>query len=103
MLSVDFPGRQELMAQVDLAGVRVVCPICPTIEFEVPTESAPRAQVLHQLPVEAEVRNEAGATHLLLHVGNDGYLSRLEVYNDRGDAPNSLPEPTHLALIVHRE
>jgi len=101
LLSLDFPGRRELLAQLASAKVAVICPICPSIEFDI-ARTSPRAPVANGIPVEAEVeRSNRGATHLLLHVA-DGYLSQLEVYADAEPTPHELPDPSELAIIVRR-
>lgn len=78
LLSNDFPGRGELVEQAAHAKVRQIDPE-GSLSF---APSAPKAQVVRRVPVEAEVEDEDGVTvHVLLHV-LEGALAELEVFRE---------------------
>ena len=85
LLSVSFPGRDELVRQAETVQVKAECACCPTIYFKV-AESAPSAKVKQRIAVEAEVGDplDERTIHVLLHVVG-GLLSELEFYRNNGD------------------
>jgi hypothetical protein len=79
LLSADFPGREALAAQCTSASGRQ---IDPNGSLEFALASGPRADVVHRIPVEAEVEDQDGVTvHVLLHV-MDGGLNELEIFRE---------------------
>jgi len=80
LLDVDFPGKGELLEQARELRAR-------TLDAEggialLPAASAPAAEVVRRIPVEAEFEDFDGTTvHMLLHVVG-GFLNELEIYRD---------------------
>src|SRR4029078_5555095 len=82
----DFPGRDELVAQVESATVVGYCPCpCATIDLEV-DRILPRGPYLPDrvIPTEASVLDTAGETigGIIVFV-DEGYLSSLEIFDSR--------------------
>ncbi|MGZ9828400.1 hypothetical protein ACXYTP_15935 [Tsukamurella ocularis] len=92
-LHFDFPGVEELRAQVPILRVNSEqsCPCgCGTIDLVADRSLSPASAASSPLPVEAEIPGDGdmplgGAIVFLL----DGYLSSLEVYSY--GAPLELP------------
>jgi hypothetical protein len=86
LLSVDFHGVAELLAQLRVVRVRTIPDYAEShasLEFLVP-DDAPVAPTRVRIPTEASYRDSDGVdVHLLLHVV-DGRMSELEVYKDDG-------------------
>jgi hypothetical protein len=79
LLAAPFPGRDELAIQVAAARCRQ---IDADGSLALSAIGAPRADVVHRIPVEAEVEDIDGMTiHVLLHVV-EGYIDELEVYRE---------------------
>jgi hypothetical protein len=96
----DFPGRDELVAQVESATVVGYCPCpCATIDLEV-DRSLPRGPYLPDrvIPTEASVLDAAGETigGIIVFV-DEGYLSSLEIF-DYGEPISPLPPLERLEL-----
>lgn len=96
MLAQDFPGSEELRAQVPAAVVtgRCMCG-CATIDLRV--ELVPRAAsapVHNGVLISADVRDEGSGAFLFVE---DGYLSCFEVYSIE-DEPAALPRPEQLII-----
>jgi hypothetical protein len=96
MLAQDFPGSEELRAQVPAAVVTGRCTCgCATIDLRV--ESAPRAAgapVQNGVLISADVRDTGSGALLFV---KDGYLSCFEVYSVE-DEPAALPHPEQLII-----
>jgi hypothetical protein len=79
----DFPGRDELVAQVESATVVGYCPCrCATVALQV-SPDAPRAiGSLRPMPNEADVVDENGdVIGGIIVFTKDGCLSALEIYD----------------------
>ena len=99
LLSVDFPGRDELMKQTQTI---CACQIDPngSLGFRPGPSKAESAKVVRRIPVEAELLDDDGVTiHVLLHVV-DGYLSELEIYRDDSDRVRRELAPEDFSLVV---
>jgi hypothetical protein len=98
LLAADFPGRQEIVKQLDGSRVR-------TIDNEGSLELEPRdatkpAMVEKRIPVEADAVDEDGIhVHFLLHVVG-GFVKELEVYKDDGSPIKRMPRPDDLDVMV---
>lgn len=98
LLSVDFPGKDQLNEQlhdvrvkrIDEQGSLELLPIRP----------APIAAVEQRVPVEAEMLDKDGVTiHVLLHVV-DGFLKELEIYRDDSNPLERGLSPEELDVFV---
>jgi hypothetical protein len=79
LLSADFPGRPELLAQVSAALVRQI-DRDGSLEFD--AESSAAASVKRRIPIEAQAKDLDGIwIHDLLHVVG-GRVKELEFYKD---------------------
>ena len=97
-LNQEFPGGGDLRKQ--LAGVEVRgIDSDGSLELR-PDPSAPRADVVRGIPIEAEVEDLDGVKiHILLHV-LDGVMRELEVYReDPGRVQRGL-DADELSLII---
>lgn len=97
LLSVDFPGRNDLRRQLDTAEVSDIDEV-GSLRFLV---SAPPATVASRVATEAyyydiEAVDFDAAVHILLHVV-EGKLHELEVYKDDGSSIERLPKDIDLA------
>jgi hypothetical protein len=85
LLSEDFPGRQELVQQLDHVLCRTVDDD-GSLELHVSGE-APRAPVTARVASEGHMPDDDGmVVHVLLHVA-DGLMSELEIYRDDSTPP----------------
>jgi hypothetical protein len=100
LLEADFPGRDELRAQLAQAAVRtIVSQGAPAYLFSVGS-GAPRAAVKQRIPVEAQAPDQDGVQiHFLVHV-LEGVLSELELHREDGEPILSIPEPETLRVTV---
>src|SRR5213593_1046852 len=92
----DFPGRDELLAQIDNSLVEQIdkhgC-----LEFH--HRDVPLAQVKSRIPVEGEFEDVDGVTiHVLPHVV-DNKLKSLEFYKDDSSEIINMPEPEKLRIF----
>jgi hypothetical protein len=95
MLSVDFPGRDELKTQAGCAEVDWECDCgCGTFTVEL-KESCARAASYEPIPVEAYREG----LDVLLFV-REGYLSSLEIVDYLDVRPLTFPSPKELKLWV---
>jgi hypothetical protein len=120
LLSPDFPGVEELRAQVPHARVRARCGCgCPTIDlvvdreamlaatgglrpFPLGPETAGARGGWSTLVVEARTRGIAPGTEAMLFVSADGWLECLELVPYAEPPPDRFPPPSDLgAPIVH--
>jgi hypothetical protein len=97
LLSVDFPGRDDLRGQMESAEVSDIDDV-GSLHFLV---SGPPASVASRVATEAyyydkEADDFDPAVHVLLHVV-DGKLHELEVYKDDGSSIKRLPKDIDLA------
>jgi len=91
LLAEDFPGVAELRAQARAVRVKGLWEGCPSVVLlEVTNRDAPRASVVHAVPVEARVRDAEPARELLLFV-KDGLLESLEVVDYGSSSQSGLP------------
>ncbi|HUA45900.1 MAG TPA: hypothetical protein VMA77_11765 [Solirubrobacteraceae bacterium] len=81
----------ELRAQARAVRVKGLWEGCPSVVLlEVTNRDAPRASVVHAVPVEARVRDAEPARELLLFV-KDGLLESLEVVDYGSSSQSGLP------------
>ncbi|KAB1920178.1 hypothetical protein F8280_24065 [Micromonospora noduli] len=86
LLSVPFPGHDELRAQLPFATVDGSCGCgCVTVNLAVDRAAAP-ALVLSGAPVSADISDDEFYAGIVLLVDGEGYLCCLEVYSV-GDEP----------------
>ena len=98
LLSADFPGKAALLVQASNVKVRRI-DRNGSLAL-VPEPTAPRAEVVRRIPVEAESDDRDGVrVHVLLHV-LDGYLTELEIYRDDSAPLQRDLEPANFRLIV---
>jgi len=100
LLSVSFPGREELQQQALTAKVTTVLANgSPAWLFSI-DESTPLAIVRHRIPVEAKSSAVAGKTvHCLLHVV-DGKLSEVEFFREDGSPIRKLPRVLDFEVVA---
>lgn len=91
LLSVPFPGRDELCAQLPftIVGGRCSCG-CATVNLAVDRAAAP-AVVLSGAPVSADLSDGEYYAGIVLLVDGEGYLSCLEVYSIGDEPVRQLP------------
>ena len=98
LLAADFPGRQELVKQLDGYRVRIVDDE-GSLELEL-SDAATPATVERRIPVEADAVDEDGIhVHFLLHVVG-GFAKELEIYKDDGSPIKRMPRSDNLEVIV---
>lgn len=100
LLSVDFPGRNELREQVRTASVRwLPSRGAPALIVETRPDSPP-ASVVQRVPVEATCLDEDGQVmHLLVHVV-DQRLSEVEIFREDGERMLRFPDGEGLSVIA---
>ena len=97
LLSVDFPGVEELRLQIPHTRVRDECGCgCPSVVFTVDKTAAPPAAVETNIPVEGFARPWI---HIMLFVW-EGFLDELEVMGSRGKFPKRLPDAESIELYI---
>ncbi|MGC1215464.1 MAG: hypothetical protein WA890_29935 [Micromonospora sp.] len=90
LLSVDFPGSEQLRAQLLHTAVVGVCDCgCATVSLRVDTSATVAAPVISSAPVSADISVGDQYAGVVLLVDN-GYLSYLEVYSI-GEPVRALP------------
>jgi hypothetical protein len=98
ILERPFPGRDELLRQLDLAAVRWIDGrTSPALVFDV-SDLAESAPVEQRTPLEATYVADdvdGGQIYFVLHVKN-GYLSELEIFRSDGEAVIILPDAAAL-------
>jgi uncharacterized protein DUF6984 len=98
LLSADFPGRPEILLQLENCRVRIIDDE-GSLEIT-PGETAPPATIRKRIPVEAEAADKDGIyVHFLLHVAN-GFVNELDVYKDDGSPIQRMPSPDEMEVIV---
>ncbi len=97
LLSVEFPGRSELIGQIESALVRT---IDSDGSIQIEPQNDIRAPVVKRIPVEADTVDEDGVpVHFLLHV-LDSRASELEIYKADGSQIRRTPLPDELNVTV---
>lgn len=97
LLSIDFPGRDELQAQLGMAECRRIDKN-GSLQIRMGVGSRPAA-VIARVPVEGSVLDGDGVVvHVLLHVVN-GYMNELEIYKEDGSEVVSVTDLSRLDLI----
>ena len=92
LLAEDFPGSDELRAQARTVRVNGFWEDRPSVVLlEVMDPGAPRANVVHVVPVEAKVRDADPPQELLLFV-KDGLLDSIELVDYSGNDAVGLPD-----------
>ena len=96
LLEEDFPGRNELVGQIDKSLVEQLdqhgC-----LEFH--NVTGPPSHVKSRIPVEGEFEDVDGVTiHILLHVVKNR-LKSLEIFKNDSSEVVSMPEPEKLRLF----
>lgn len=106
LLSVDFPGVEQLRLQLqDLYYRPVDDDGC--IKFKV--NNLISASVIHNIPVEATFSTGHGLSyhvpkaHILLHINDDGLMKELEFYTDEPDVTYQLPGPDEILVEPYSE
>ena len=97
LLSISFPGRDQLREQLN-----VVRALPATVEGVLPLQvnSTLRANVMSRIPTEGRCLDEDGVMiHVLLHV-TDGKMNEIETYKDDGSAIRRPPSPEALELFT---
>jgi hypothetical protein len=96
LLSEDFPGRDELVGQLDHVSGRIIDDD-GSLELRV-TADAPRAPVTARVATEGHMADSDGMmVHVLLHVV-DGFMSELEIYRDDSTPPRRRLDPNAIHL-----
>jgi len=91
-----FPGRDDLLAQVEKASART---IDEDGSISVRSAIVRRAAVTTRIPVEGEAQDTDGVTiHYLLHVVN-GQIDELEVYKDDSSRVRRQAQPEDLRVM----
>jgi len=91
LLAENFPGSDELRAQARTVGVKGFWEDRPSIVLlEVMDPGAPRANVVHAVPVETKVHDADPSRELLLF--KDGLLDSIELVDYSGNGAVGLPD-----------
>ena len=97
LLEANFPARSELAV---LLGNVLVKTIDDDGSLELESQVQGKAPVLRRVPVEAEGKDEDGATiHMLLHV-NEGRPVELEFFREDSVTIKTIPPSSAFELIV---
>lgn len=101
LLRDDFPGRDELQAQLATATVQTVVSLgAPAYLFHLASGAQPAA-VRQRVPVEAQAPDADGVRiHFLVHVLG-GLLSELEVHREDGEPVLNIPAPEALEVTIN--
>lgn len=95
MLSADFPGRSELLSQIDSMVVTRECECgCGTVNF---TVEGPVTYAICREPIPVEARGHG--VDVLLFV-RKGLLSSLEIVYHSTERPLPYPKPNDLKVWV---
>ena len=103
VLSVPFPGRDELLKQLDAAQVCGKCTCgCPTINLIVDQNRATPAKVTTRTPLEADGLDTNGEPVMVILFVDKGYLSMLEIVA-LGEPPvAAFPKIDSLRVRAHK-
>lgn len=98
LLSPDFPGKEELLAQIRHCLVKVIDED-GSLEFDVQsTVDVPGVQ--RGVLTEGEFQDiDGGTAHVLLHVV-DGKVKELEFYKEDGSRVKKVPSPTNVEVFA---
>ena len=97
LLERPFPGRDELLAQLECAVGR---PIDDDGSLDIRCACSTKAPVKRRIPTEAETKDRDGMTiHYLLHVV-DGTMNELEVYKDDSSRVIQHAQPEDLEVVI---
>ena len=97
LLKPQFPGRDEILAQIKESQV---CQIDKDGSLRFFPPSTPYATVLERVPVEGSALDEDGyRINLLLHV-NKGFIVELEIYKDDGSPIKKMPAPDQIEVVT---
>lgn len=92
----DFPGKKELIEQIENIQVKVIDEN-HSLSFLVSSNS--RASIKRGIPTEARMKDEDGIfINVLLHVV-DGKLNELEIYKDDGSQIRKKVDPAVLEIV----
>lgn len=91
LLGEDFPGVEALRVQRETVRVRDVRRERGSIVLLEVAADAPRAAVVHTVPVETRVRGSEPLKEVLLFV-KQGVLDSIELVDYSGSEPEELPE-----------
>lgn len=103
LLAPEFPGADELRAQIPDVRVVATCDCgCPTIDLTVPA-SLPQASTTTRdgrIPYEGDVKGPDGVSiaDIMVFV-EEGRLSSLEYVTHQEPAPNDWPQAYEIALV----
>lgn len=102
LLSVWFPGRDELRAQLPHVTVEGRCGCgCATVNLAV-DRAAVAAPVLCSAPVSADLSDGEYYAGIMILVDGDGYLSCLEVYSIGEEPVRQLPTTEQIHAVPQR-
>jgi len=80
LLAPDFPGKDELVHQIEHCQVKVIDEN-GSLDFDV-TDTVKATHVKYAVPTEGEYEDSDGVmTHVLLHVAGD-YITMLDIYKE---------------------
>ena len=97
LLEANFPGRNELAGLLENVLVRT---IDQDGGLELESQIEGKAPVVKGVPVEAEGKDEDGATiHMLLYVTH-GRPAELEFFREDAETIKRIPPPSGFELIV---
>jgi hypothetical protein len=97
LLSVEFPGRDELRRQLNVVTARST-DVQGILSLNVDPNLA--ANVKCRIPAEGECADTDGVMiHVLLHVV-DGRMAELEIYKNDGSAVRRPPSPEALSIFT---
>jgi hypothetical protein len=97
LLTVPFPGRDELRAQLTHVMVEGGCACgCVTINLAVDRAVATPAPIRHGAPVSADISDDEYDAGIVLLVDSDGFLSCLEAYSIGDEPVRRFPPPDRI-------
>lgn len=101
LLSVEFPGSEELKQQSRFVLVSQECQDCSSIVFTIENkESIKEAKVKRRIPVEAEsIDSDEMRIHVLVFV-RAGYLDEMEIYREDLGKICKFPLPESVNIII---
>ncbi len=103
LLSVDFPGVEELREQAKHVLAEAKLSYDPTIHLVVDHEKAKPAKVVTTVPVEANSKVSGPDLVSILLFVHDGWLSSLELVWYEENIPDEFPAPEELEPPLPRQ
>lgn len=98
LLAADFPGKTEVMKQLQSCRVRRIDSE-GSLEIR-PSAAAGPAVITKRIPVEANAPDDDGVdVNVLLHVV-DGFVTELEIYKNDGTPIRRMPRADDLNVTV---